>query len=109
VNTADAFRDLYTLPRTHFHAIVAVAVLNALDLLTTKIALDRGAVEGNPLAELLLRYPAVLVGAKVFLCGCLLAAAVLHRRVTASQVAAAWFVVGVYSLVVVLNTCHILA
>ena len=112
VNTAACFSDLYTdrrLTRTHLHAVIAIAALNALDLVTTKLALDRGATEGNPVAAFMLTYPGLLIASKVLLCAGLLAGALLHREITQRLLAAAWFVPGVYSLVVVLNTVHVIA
>lgn len=110
INTAEAVATLYIrdddLGRCHLHAVIAIAVLNGLDLLTTKLALDQGHTEGNPLAALLLRNPWALVACKVLLVAILVAAALTHRRVLVRHVAAAWFVAGVYALVVVLNTAH---
>lgn len=113
LNSSLEVLDLYTverpLARSHLHAIVATAVLNGLDLVTTKLALDQGSTEANPIAALVLRWPAVLIGLKVLLCAGLLAGALLHREITPRLLAAAWFVTGVYSLVVVLNTTHVIA
>jgi hypothetical protein len=112
------------LARSHLGAVILIAVLNGLDILTTALCLRAGGVEGNPLADFLLQNH-LLWPSKVFIP--LLAVALVvsgdsmtawwrshrpswHPRVVLPDLSPfalnnlAWAVVGVYSLVVVLNT-----
>jgi hypothetical protein len=83
-------------------AVAAIAVLNLLDLLTTRMLLGyQGAIEGNPLAALLLTNgvvgvcKALVIGALVF--------RVSRRRPTIAFHALLWFVAGFYALTVLSN------
>lgn len=75
---------------------------NVADIVTTKLALDRGAVEANPVAAFLLDWH-LLWPSKVAVM--LLLALVLFAREMPrpTQVYRAWFVAGVYCCVVAVN------
>lgn len=90
------------LQRAALVALVAIAVLNVADVVTTRALLGRGATESNPLAGLLLggyRVEAVKFAALAVL------GFRFHRNPSPSvgRVAAAWFVAGFYFLTVVSN------
>lgn len=112
------------LTRSHIWAVSFIAALNALDILTTVLCLRAGGVEGNPLADFLLQYH-LLWPSKVFLPALAVVLVVFedslsswwaaHRpswlpRVVLPDLSPfavnnlAWFVAGIYSLVVVMNT-----
>lgn len=112
------------LLRSHLWAVSIIAGLNGLDIVTTALCLREGGVEGNPLAQFLLDYH-LLWPSKVFLPLFAVALVLFGGAMTAwwqrvrppwlprvnlpdlSPFAVhnlAWFVCGVYSLVVVLNT-----
>ena len=83
-------------------AVAAIAVLNLCDLLTTRAVLShQGAIEGNPLAALLLTNGTVgllkagVIAALVF--------RVWRRRPTIAFHALLWFVAGFYALTVLSN------
>jgi hypothetical protein len=98
------------IQQARFIAVVIIAVLNGLDLITTYVALARGAHEGNPIVAWMIS-SRVVVLAKVFLCGMLILGALVARdrrhRVTLAGLCTAWAVVGVYSLVVLINTVSV--
>jgi hypothetical protein len=83
-------------------AVAAIAVLNVFDLLTTRVLLThQGAIEGNPLAALLLTNGTVgLLKAGVI---ALLVYRVWRRRPTIAFHAVLWFVAGFYALTVFSN------
>lgn len=112
------------LARSHLWAVSLIAGLNGLDILTTALCLSTGGVEGNPLARFLLENH-LLWPSKVFIPALAVILVVFGDTLSAwweshrpswlprlvlpdlSPFAVhnlAWFVVGVYSLVVVLNT-----
>lgn len=112
------------LAKSHLWAVSVIAVLNGLDILTTVLCMRIGGVEGNPLADFLLKNH-LLWPSKVFLPALAIVLVVAgdsmsawwaaHRpswlpRVVLPDLSpfalnnVAWFVAGVYSLVVVLNT-----
>lgn len=112
------------LARSHLWAVSMLAALNALDILTTVLCLRAGGVEGNPLANFLLKYH-LLWPSKVFLPALAVVLVVCgdqmtqwwraHRpswlpRINLPELSPfavhnlAWFVAGIYSLVVVMNT-----
>jgi hypothetical protein len=112
------------LHRSHLRAVVVIAVLNGLDILTTVLCLRAGGVEGNPLAQVMLDYN-LLWPSKVALPLLAVVLVVAHDQIEAwgrahrprwlprtnlpdlSRFAVhnlAWFVAGIYALVVVLNT-----
>lgn len=98
--------------RARFIAVVAIAVLNVFDLITTYAAIAEGAHEGNPLVAWAISSPLVGV-AKVLVCGTLILGAVIASRtrrvVSLPALCAAWAVVGIYSLVVLLNVLNLLS
>jgi hypothetical protein len=102
-----AFERRDAFQRSRLVAVVVIAVLNAFDLVTTYLAISRGAHEANPIVAWMIS-SRFIVFAKVMLCGSLILGAVAathrRRRVTLAGLCAAWAVVGVYSLVVVINT-----
>jgi hypothetical protein len=112
VGRADLVEQRLATQRARYLAVVVIAVLNGFDLITTYAAIAAGAHEGNPLVAWMIESRLVVV-AKVVVCGFLIAGAVLarrwKRRVTLPALCAAWAVVGVYSLVVLLNTINLLS
>ena len=98
--------------RARFVAVVVISVLNVFDLLTTYAAIAVGAHEGNPLVSWAIGSPFVAV-AKVLVCGTLILGAVVASRtrrvVTLPALCAAWAVVGIYSLVVLLNFLNLVS
>lgn len=137
LNSAVTVAHLYdgTLASSHLHAVVSIAALNGLDIATTAVALRLGHIEANPLAKLLIDWH-LLWPSKVILPALTVLAVVFADRIRAWQHGsrlrawwlvhrpgwlwklpdltrlsannAAWFVAGVYSLVVVLNTITVL-
>ena len=112
------------LLRSHLWAVSLIAVLNGFDILTTILCLRQGGIEGNPLSNFLLQNH-LLWPSKVFLPLFALTAVIAGDSMTRawqsirpswlprlnlpdlSPLAVhnlAWFVCGVYSLVVVMNT-----
>jgi len=100
------------LQRSRLAAVVTIAVLNTFDLVTTYVAIAEGAHEANPIVAWMISSRLVIV-VKVAICASLIIGAVLarrrRRRVTLVSLCAAWVVVGVYSLVVVINTLSVWA
>jgi len=102
VDTEDPGQRARRLMASTAVALAAIAVLNLLDIWTTKVVLAHtGAVESNPLAG------ALLAGGRV---GLIKAAALLvlivrlpRRRPTVAYHAVLWFVAGFYFLTVVSN------
>lgn len=92
--------------RSRLRAVVLIAVLNVLDIVTTTAALRMGADEGNPVAAFLIDRH-LLVPAKVVLCGTVVAGIRYRRRRPVRLPSFEWLVVGVYTLVVTLNTITI--
>jgi hypothetical protein len=95
------------IQRSRLIAVVIIAVLNIFDLITTYYAIAHGAHEGNPIVAWMIASRFVVV-AKVSLCATLIIGAVFatrrRRRVTLASLCTAWAVVGVYSMVVVINS-----
>lgn len=89
------------LRRSHLWAATAIALLNGLDIVTTRLVLDRGGIEANPIAELLIEWD-FLGPLKLLLVVTTAAGAYFHRS-TLRLVNAAWFVAGIYVLVIVSN------
>ena len=87
--------------------VIALFVLNGLDLVLTYWALALGASEGNPLAVWLIE---TKMGIVLKLGICLIAVAGLYVRpkTTVLQLCATWFTVGIYALVCVLNAATII-
>ena len=100
------------LQRSRLAAVIAIALLNTFDLITTYVAIAAGAHEANPVVAWMISSRVVVVF-KVAICASLIIGALLARRrrhrVTLTGLCTAWAVVGVYSLVVVLNTLTVLA
>ncbi|MGZ4703235.1 MAG: DUF5658 family protein [Acidimicrobiales bacterium] len=98
--------------RARYIAVLVIAVLNLFDIVTTYVAISLGAHEANPMVAWMISSPFVAL-AKVIVCGSLIAGAVLakhwRRRVTLPGLCTAWAVVGVYSVVVLLNTVNVLS
>ena len=83
-------------------AVAAIAVLNLADLVSTRVLLGHpGAIEGNPLARLLLSSGRLeIVKAATLL---VLIFRVPRRRPSVAFHAVLWFVAGVYALTVISN------
>jgi len=100
------------LQRSRLAAVIAIAVLNTFDLITTYVAIAAGAHEANPVVAWMISSRLVIVF-KVAVCASLIIGALLakrrRRRVTLTGLCTAWAVVGVYSLVVVINTLTVWA
>ncbi len=98
--------------RARYVAVIVIAVLNILDIITTYIAISMGAHEGNPIVAWMIS-SRFIIFAKILTCGGLIFGALLasqrRRRVTLPGLCIAWAVVGVYSLVVLLNTLNVLS
>jgi hypothetical protein len=98
--------------RARFAAVVTIAVLNVFDLITTYVAIALGAHEGNPIVAWFIESHLVIL-LKAVVCGSLIIGAILasrwERRVTLPGLCMAWAVVGIYSLVVLLNTLNVLS
>src|SRR5579862_4687811 len=82
-------------------ASVALAVLNAADLITTWAALHVGAHEGNPLLSWAIHSPLPLL-LKVFAVFAVIVSAV-HSTNRVRAVSLLWFACGIYAMVVVSN------
>jgi hypothetical protein len=100
-SSSGAAIDEVTHRRWRIGAVVALIVLNALDLLTTHAFLEAGVPEANPIAA------AGLAGGwvgplKAALLGLLLAR-VLRRQPRIGSTCAMWFVTGLYTVVVFVN------
>jgi hypothetical protein len=100
------------LQRSRLAAVIAIAVLNTFDLITTYVAIAAGAHEANPVVAWMISSRLVIVF-KVAICASLIIGALFakrrRRRVTLTGLCTAWAVVGVYSLVVVINTLTVWA
>ena len=98
--------------RARYVAVVTIAVLNVFDLITTYVAISMGAHEANPIVAWMISSRFIIV-AKVLVCGALIFGALFANRrrlrVTLPGLCIAWAVVGVYSLVVLLNTLNVLS
>ena len=109
---AEAYERRDATQQARFVAVLVIAVLNALDLVTTYLAISVGAHEANPVVSWAISSPLVAV-AKVLICGTLIAGAAFtrrwRRRVSLPAVCAAWAVVGFYALVVLLNVVNVLS
>ncbi len=90
-------------------AAVAIVALNLLDILTTQLALAAGASEGNPIASLFVHHFPIFVAIKVLVPGMVaLRMYVIRTKATPMLLAAMWWVVGVYSMVITINALHLL-
>jgi hypothetical protein len=98
--------------RARYIAVLVIAVLNIFDIITTYVAISLGAREGNPIVAWMIS-SRFIIFAKILICGSLIFGAILanqrRRRVTLPGLCIAWAVVGVYSLVVLLNLLNVLS
>jgi hypothetical protein len=87
--------------------VVAILLLNVLDVLTTQISLARGGIELNPLSQWLINQQ-MLPHAKISVAAFIAvaaAAAGTHRRVSNLL----WMVTSFYAVVVGINAVQLLA
>jgi Domain of unknown function (DUF5658) len=87
---------------------VAILVLNVLDFVTTRLALQRGAVEANPYMEPFVDHLPAFFAVKVLFPA--LVAGWLWRirgKATAVLVTAVWLLVAFYTVVVIVNSSHL--
>ena len=90
-------------------AAVLIVVLNVLDIITTRLALTNGAAEGNPIAALFVEYLPIFVAVKILVpASVALRIRSMRGRTTPMLFAAMWWVVGVYSMTIVVNAIHLL-
>lgn len=93
-----------------FAALVAVGLLVALnvaDVVTTRLLLDRGGIELNPLSARLLETGVALLVKVVILA---IVGWIVHRRVPhLALVSFLWLVAGVYVAVVITNGAQLVA
>lgn len=98
--------------RARYLAVIVIAVLNIFDIITTYVAISLGAHEGNPIVAWMIS-SRLIIFAKILVCSALIFGALLanqrSRRVTLPGLCIAWAVVGVYSVVVLLNTLNVLS
>lgn len=98
--------------RARYVAVLVIAVLNIFDIITTYVAISLGAHEGNPIVAWMIS-SRIVIFAKILVCGALIFGAIVanrrRQRVTLPGLCIAWAVVGIYSLVVVLNTSNVLS
>lgn len=94
-------------------AAVAILLLNALDLVTTYAAFSKGAEELNVISAFFIEHSflgiPLIFYTKGLICGGICFGAwwvPKHKYVSLMSITAAWWVAGVYSLVVVLNSLH---
>ena len=90
-----------SIRQSHLWAATAIALLNGLDIVTTRLVLDRGGVEANPIADFLITWQ--LLGPLKLLLVASTAAGAYFAMTTMRLVNAAWFVSGIYVLVIVSN------
>lgn len=98
----------------HTHVVrnagLAIVALNVADIITTTVAISRGATEGNPMAALFVSNLPLFVAIKVlFPVAVALRMWSTRHRTTPMLLAAMWWVVGVYSLAIVVNLMHLAA
>lgn len=108
-STAAPERPTYVASRTVVAAAVLIVVLNVLDIITTRLALGSGGTEANPVAALFVEFLPVFVAIKVALpLSVALRIQASRHRTTPMLLAAMWWVVGVYSMTVVVNALHLI-
>ena len=83
-----------------------ILILNVLDLLTTYWAIHLGAHEGNPIVKFMLDSYAI-IPLKLGVCALMLWTAFKRDVQDLRLLCVVWFVAGVYTLVVVLNSIHV--
>ena len=102
---APAPADLLADERRHrtirLVALGLLVVLNALDILTTEAFLRAGVKEGNPIAVAAVEGGWMIYVKAVLLLG--LGVRFARRRPTLGSTCVAWFVVGIYCMVVYVN------
>lgn len=81
--------------------LALLIVLNALDIISTQMFLERGLQEGNPLADALIQDGSI-GWVKSFLL-LVLGIRVLNARPRLATTCALWFVTGIYAAVVSIN------
>jgi Domain of unknown function (DUF5658) len=89
------------LRRARISAAVMLIVLNIADLVTTKMFLDRGLEEGNPVSALLLSSGTMPFAKSAILIGLTWSAVRSVPKVATT--CAMWFVVGLYTTVIGVN------
>jgi Domain of unknown function (DUF5658) len=95
------------LQLSRWRAIIWIAALQVLDIVTTYTAIKMvGASEANPMAKWLVD-TYMIIAAKAFVVLLIVWFAAL-KPATVRTTAASWFCVGTYTLAIVLNTTHIL-
>lgn len=82
--------------------VILLAILNALDLITTRMFMDKGVPEGNPIAAELLE--AGMAGPVKFGMLAALAYLVWTKPPRISTTCFIWMVCGIYAAVVAVNT-----
>lgn len=90
-----------TIERMRWVGLVLLIILNIGDLVTTKMALHGGAIEGNPFSSMLISHGA-LNPAK-FLTLAVLAWCISRTPPRLLSTVAVWFVAGVYTMVIASN------
>jgi hypothetical protein len=93
------------LRRARIVAALALIVLNIADLITTRMFLDRGLEEGNPVSALLLSNGSMPFVKSAILIGLTWSAVRSVPRVATT--CAMWFVVGLYTTVIAVNVIAI--
>jgi hypothetical protein len=89
------------LRRARVIAAVLLVILNIADLVTTRMFLDRGLEEGNPISAVLLSNGSMPFVKTLLLLGIAWSAVRAAPRV--STTVAMWFVVGLYTTVIGVN------
>ncbi len=98
----DVATELRQHRRIRLAGLVALVVLNALDVLTTYRALEAGATEANPVGAFFIDtglLPWAKLAVLVFL-----GVKTLRAEPKLATTSALWFVVGVYAMAIVSNT-----
>lgn len=96
-----------SLRKSNRIGIVAVIILNILDIVTTYWALSLGASEGNPLSSFLISSH-LLIPSKILVVGAIVYAVLTDQDPTVRSNSMLWWVVGVYSLTILLNAIHLI-
>lgn len=95
------------LRRAGLVALGLLFVLNVADVVVTRLLLDRGGVELNPLADQLLASNSALLAKLAIVL--LLTLHVLRQPPRLIVLCFMWLVAGVYAFVVVINTSQLVA
>ena len=94
--------DVRRMRQLRFAAVVALTLLNVLDLITTRMFLDRGLAEGNPFADVFLQNGTMPYLKGLILLG--LAWSSLRSAPKLGTTCAMWCVVGVYITIIAVNS-----